>query len=65
MAELLSEDEQVEAIKQWLKKNGPGIVAGIAIGLAAIGGWRWWQNYQSQYYLYRLKLLRGYASGPA
>ncbi|MEZ5589807.1 MAG: tetratricopeptide repeat protein [Gammaproteobacteria bacterium] len=65
MAELLSEDEQVEAIKQWLKKNGPGIVAGIAIGLAAIGGWRWWQNYQanitytaSSYYEAMLTALR-------
>ncbi|MCB1713819.1 MAG: tetratricopeptide repeat protein [Candidatus Competibacteraceae bacterium] len=65
MAELLSEDEQVEAIKQWLKKNGPGIVAGIAIGLAAIGGWRWWQNYQanitytaSSYYEAMLAALR-------
>jgi len=65
MAEFLSEDEQVEAIKQWLKKNGPGIIAGIAIGLSAIGGWRWWQNYQtsiihnaSNYYEIMLTALR-------
>lgn len=65
MTELLSEDEQVEAIKQWLKKNGPGIVAGIAIGLGAIGGWRWWQDYQtgiiynaSNYYEAMLDALR-------
>lgn len=44
MAELLSDDEQVEAIKQWLKKNGPGIIAGIVIGLGAIGAWRWWEE---------------------
>ena len=49
MAELLSEDEQVEAIKQWLKKNGPGIVAGIVIGLGAIGAWRWWQESQTRF----------------
>ena len=41
-----SEREQVEAIKKWLKSNGPGIIAGIVIGLAAIGGWRFWGDYQ-------------------
>lgn len=46
MVDNLSEQEQVEQIKQWLKKNGPGIAAGIVIGLAAIGGWRWWQQHQ-------------------
>ena len=46
MAEHLSDEEKVEAIKQWLQTNGPGIAAGILIGLAGIGGWQWWQNRQ-------------------
>lgn len=41
-----SDDEQLEAIQRWLKSNGPGIIAGIALGLAAIGGWQYWTKYQ-------------------
>lgn len=48
MAEYLSDQEQIEAIKTWLQKYGPGIVAGIVIGLAGLGGWRWWQQHQRQ-----------------
>lgn len=44
--EFSSEQEQVEAIKKWLRSNGPGIIAGIVIGLAAIAGWRFWGDYQ-------------------
>ena len=41
-----SEEEQVEAIKKWLRSHGPSIIAGIVIGLALIGGWRFWTSYQ-------------------
>jgi predicted negative regulator of RcsB-dependent stress response len=41
-----SDQEQLEAIKKWLKSNGPGIIAGIVLGLAAIGGWQYWTSYQ-------------------
>lgn len=41
-----SDQEQLEAIQRWLKTNGPGIIAGIALGLAAIGGWQYWTRYQ-------------------
>lgn len=46
MADQLSDQEQLEAIIRWLRKNGPGIAAGIAIGLAAVIGWRWWEDHQ-------------------
>jgi predicted negative regulator of RcsB-dependent stress response len=39
----LSEKEQWEAIKSWFRENGLWIVAGIAVGAAGIGGWRWWE----------------------
>jgi len=39
----LSESEQLERVKAWLRVNGPWILAGIAVGGLAIGGWRWWQ----------------------
>lgn len=43
MDEYLSEAEQIERVKAWLRVNGPWIIAGIAVGALAIGGWRWWQ----------------------
>ena len=40
---LLSEKEQWEAAKRWLRENGPAIVAGVAIAALGLGGYRWWQ----------------------
>ena len=40
-----TEEEQVAAIKEWFKKNGSAIIFGLALGLAAIGGYRFWQDY--------------------
>jgi predicted negative regulator of RcsB-dependent stress response len=40
---LLSEREQWDALKRWLRENGPAIVAGIAIAALGLGGYRWWQ----------------------
>lgn len=40
-----TEEEQVEALKTWFKKNGSALVFGLAIGLAAIGGYRFWTDY--------------------
>jgi predicted negative regulator of RcsB-dependent stress response len=39
----LSENEKWEAVKAWLRENGLSIVAGIAVGAAGLGGWKWWQ----------------------
>jgi predicted negative regulator of RcsB-dependent stress response len=41
-----TDDEKVESIKAWWKENGVAIVMGIAIGLAAIVGWRYWGDYR-------------------
>jgi predicted negative regulator of RcsB-dependent stress response len=38
-----NEQEQVEAIKKWLRENGVPIIVGLALGIGAIGGWRYWQ----------------------
>lgn len=45
MEEYLSEKEQWEQIKAWLRDNGLWIIAGIAVGAAALGGWRWYQDH--------------------
>jgi len=43
--EYLSEKEQWEAIKAWVRDNGLWIIAGIAVGAAALGGWHWYQDH--------------------
>ncbi|ALN63660.1 hypothetical protein GLA29479_2797 [Lysobacter antibioticus] len=44
--DLLDEHEQSERVLAWLRANGAGLIGGIALGLAAIGGWKWWGNHQ-------------------
>ncbi|MDN3521192.1 YfgM family protein [Halomonas ramblicola] len=46
MAELRTEEEQVEALKRWWKENGLALVAGVAIAAAGVIGWNAWQGYQ-------------------
>lgn len=46
--DLLDEHEQSERVLAWLRQNGAGLIGGIALGLAAIGGWKWWQHEQVQ-----------------
>ncbi len=41
MDDYLSEKEQWEAVKRWLRENGAWIVAGVAVGGLAIWGWQW------------------------
>ena len=44
MDDYLSEKEQWEAVKTWLRENGLWIVAGLALAVAGISGWRWYQD---------------------
>ena len=44
MAEHLTEEEQIEAIKQWWKQNGNGIIVGTALAVAGYFGYQTWQN---------------------
>jgi len=46
MAEHLTEDEQVEALKKWWKENGTAIVIGLVVGLGVVIGVRYWFSYQ-------------------
>jgi predicted negative regulator of RcsB-dependent stress response len=39
-----TEEEQVAAIKRWWKENGTSTIAGVAIGIALIGGWNLWKS---------------------
>ena len=46
MDDYLSEKEQIQKIKAWLKENGPFIVAGLVLGIAGLAGWNYWQSYK-------------------
>jgi predicted negative regulator of RcsB-dependent stress response len=44
-----SEEEQLEAIKQWLRKNGSSMVTGILLAaLLVVGGYSWKQRQQQR-----------------
>ncbi|MDF1642923.1 MAG: tetratricopeptide repeat protein [Pseudomonadales bacterium] len=41
-----TEEEQVEAIKNWWKSNGVSTITTIAVAIALVVGWRGWQDSQ-------------------
>ncbi len=44
----IDEYEQGERVRAWLRNNGSSLIGGVALGLAALGGWQWWQGQQDQ-----------------
>ena len=48
MSDHLSDEEQIEKVKAWLKENGMSIVAGVVIALGGIFGLQYWKSYQAQ-----------------
>ncbi|WP_271273319.1 YfgM family protein [Aliamphritea hakodatensis] len=46
MAELRTEEEQVEALKKWWQENGKSLVLGVLLAGAIIFAWKGWQNNQ-------------------
>lgn len=43
MTEYLTEQEQIELLKQWVKQYSLVILAGLILSLISITGWRYWQ----------------------
>jgi len=43
-----TEDEQIQAIKNWWKENGVSTVLTLCVAVAAVFGWRGWQDQQQQ-----------------
>jgi predicted negative regulator of RcsB-dependent stress response len=41
-----TEEEQVEALKRWWKENGTSTIVGVAVGIAFILGWNYWQGHK-------------------
>jgi predicted negative regulator of RcsB-dependent stress response len=46
--DFLSERDQWEALKAWLRENGAWMVAGVLIGVAGLFGYRWWEERQAE-----------------
>jgi predicted negative regulator of RcsB-dependent stress response len=44
----LTEQEQIQQLKNWAKQYGPTILAGIILAIALTSGWRYWQNYKTK-----------------
>lgn len=71
-----TEEEQLETLKNFWTDYGTAILVGIAVALAALAGWKYWQNdqlraqqaasaqYQQVIELYQ-KSLENSSSGPA
>ena len=41
-----NENEQVDALRQFFANNGKALAVGVIIGIAALGGWRFWSSHQ-------------------
>ncbi|MBK7249671.1 MAG: tetratricopeptide repeat protein [Gammaproteobacteria bacterium] len=41
--EYLTEDEQWDQLKRWVRQNGLWIVGGVALGVLGLWGWRAWE----------------------
>lgn len=49
MSEMRTEEEQVQAIKEWWKENGKSLLIGVGAAVAIVVGWKaWQQNEQRQ-----------------
>ena len=44
MSDYLSDEEQLTKLKQWWADNGLGLVVGLVVAIAAVVGWRWYQD---------------------
>lgn len=46
MSDLLTDDEQAEAVKGWLRENALFLVGGLVLGIGGLFGWNQWQGLQ-------------------
>ncbi len=46
--ELLTEEQEAERARTWLRENGIFIAAGVLFGLSGLFGWQGWQDYQQE-----------------
>jgi predicted negative regulator of RcsB-dependent stress response len=41
-----NENEQTDALRNFFASNGKALAIGVVIGIAALGGWRYWSSHQ-------------------
>ena len=39
-----TEEEQIQALKQWWQHNGSSTLIGVGLALSIVFGWQWWQQ---------------------
>ena len=44
----LSEQEQWDQLKGWVRSNGPQVVIMVAVMLLGVAGWKWWRAHGEQ-----------------
>lgn len=44
----LSDLEREEQLRRWWSENWAWIIGGVALGLALLAGWQWWQRHERQ-----------------
>jgi predicted negative regulator of RcsB-dependent stress response len=49
--EYLSEREQAEQLRQWLRENWIWLVAGVVLTVGGYYGWQWWQSREAAHSL--------------
>jgi predicted negative regulator of RcsB-dependent stress response len=52
LTDYLTEQEQIQQLKNWVKQYGLTILAGIALALILSGGWRYYQSYKNKILLH-------------
>jgi len=48
----MTEQEQIQQIKNWIKQYGVTILLGIVLAFAISSGWHYWQNYKNKVLLH-------------
>ena len=44
MDEFLTDEQEAERARQWLRENGLFILAGVVLGLGGLFGWQQWES---------------------
>lgn len=47
MSEYETEEQQIEALKKWWKENWTSLIVGVAVGVSALFGWRYYTEQQN------------------
>jgi predicted negative regulator of RcsB-dependent stress response len=46
VSDYLSEEEQISALRRWWAENGTSLIVGLVVAMAAVVGWRWYNEHR-------------------